>query len=455
MSSYNSPLPVGSPEGTGAAQLAIAETLGGTNNNGNATDSAGNVKVDFVWGNYPMQPNDVRTEEAAGNFGGTTGTDEVVYETAVVTAASATGGVVTYTANNAFSVGQTVTITGLSTSAFNLTNVLITALVGTEGAATGFTVTNAATGSAVTGATALAKGVVGRFPGVGADYNWSATTKVAGARLDAALDNHAVAEAEWNNYPAFTPGAGNYMVTAASGDGTTVTYTSQNRLAAGDVVNITGLTASAYNLSSATVASADALKFTVTNSANAGEITGQWYGKVQSTTALTAADGAGIGYIVVPSVLGETTALALDELKDAGYETANITTATAATNTLTDITRFNATSATVAVIYATNAHTNYLTGTKVTVVAGTPAGEAPVNLPAYALGTWTVTGTASSGQITVSGSGFTVADTTGINAADTLAGAAGTIKTQSTAAGASSVSTTATITITPWAAATA
>jgi hypothetical protein len=445
MSSYNSPLPVGSPEGTGAAQLAIAETPGGTNTNGNATDSAGNVKVDFVWGNYPMQPNDVRTEEAAGNFGGTTGTDEVVYETAVVTAASASAGVVTYTANNAFSVGQTVTITGLSTSAFNLTNVLVAALVGTEGASTGFTVTNAATGTAVTGATALAKGVVGRFPGVGADYNWSATTKVAGARLDAALDNHAVAEAEWNNYPSFTPGAGNYKVTAASGNGTTVTYTSQNNLAAGDVVNITGLTASAYNLSSATVATADALKFTVTNAANAGEITGQWYGKVESTTALTAADGAGIGYIVVPSVLGETTAVALDELKDAGYETANITTATAATNTATQPTQINVTTTTAATVTVSGGTSTWPVGTKVTIAAGT-------GIPAALVGTWSVTG-GSGSTLVIAGSGWTVADTGAITPGTRLTGAAGTIKTQSTAAGASSIATTATITITPWAAA--
>ena len=360
MSSYNSPLPVGSPEGTGAAAIAIAETPGGTNNVGNATDSAGNVKVDFVWGNYPMQPNDVRTDG-----------------TPVATVAA----------------------------------------------------------------------------DAAQNYDWNGYSEYPSARLDAALDNHVIAEAEWNNYPSFTPGAGNYMITAASGDGTTVTYTSQNKLAAGDVVNITGLTASAYNLSSATVVTADALKFTVTNSANAGEITGQWYGKVQSTTALTAADGAGIGFIVVPSVLGETTALALDELKDAGYEAARITTAAAATNARTDITRFDATSATVAFIFATNAHTNYPVGTKVTLVAGTPAGESPVNLPAYAIGTWTVTGSAASGQITVSGSGFTVANTTGINATATLGGTAGTIRVQSTAAGASSVTTTATITITPWAAA--
>jgi hypothetical protein len=416
-----------------------------------ATDTSGNQRVDRAWGQNPMQPNDDRAGSVT-NFGGTRGTTEIQYETAVVTAASATAGVVTYTANNAFTVGQTVSITGLSTAAFNLTNVLITALVGTEGAATGFTVTNAATGAAVTGATALAKAVVGLLPGVGADYSWAATTQVASARLDAALDSHDIAEAGWAGYPNFIAAAGNYIITAATGNGTTVTYTSQNNLSAGDVVNITGLSASAYNLSSATVATVNKLTFTVTNAANAGLITGQ-YGKVESTTALTAYDGAGPGNINVPNVLGDTVAVALDELLDAGYEAANITTASAAANARTDVTRFNATSTTSAVIYSTDAHTSYLTGTKVTLVEGTPDGVAPVNLPAYAIGTWTVTGTAGSGQITVSGSGFTVADTTGINSTANLAGLAGTIKTQSTAAGAASVATTATITITPWAAA--
>jgi hypothetical protein len=71
--------------------------------------------------------------------------------TATVTAASATSGTVTYTANNTFTVGQTVSITGLSTSAFNLTSVTIATRSATQ-----FTVTNAATGTAVTGATATA-----------------------------------------------------------------------------------------------------------------------------------------------------------------------------------------------------------------------------------------------------------------------------------------------------------
>ena len=361
MSSYNSPLPVGSDLATGAYAIAVGNNAAGTNNVGNSTDSAGNVRVDFVWGNYPMQPNDERTDGTA----------------VAVVAANASQ-----------------------------------------------------------------------------NYNWNGYSNYPSARLTAATsNNHTVAEAEWNSYPQFTPGAANYKVTAATGNGTTVTYTSQNKLAVGDTVNITGLTASAYNLSSATVATADALKFTVTNAANAGEITGQWYGKVEATNALTAYDGAGITFIVVPSVIGETTALALDELKDAGYEAANITTATAATNLRTDVTRFNATSATAATIYATSANTNYPVGTKVTLVAGTPAASSPVNLPAYAIGTFTVTAVAA-GAITVSGTGFTVADTTGINSTLNLAGLAGTIKSQTVAAGTASVLSTATISITPYAAAT-
>lgn len=69
--------------------------------------------------------------------------------TATVTAASAASGTVTYTADNTFTAGQTVTITGLSTTAFNLTGVTIASATATQ-----FTVTNAATGTAVTGASA-------------------------------------------------------------------------------------------------------------------------------------------------------------------------------------------------------------------------------------------------------------------------------------------------------------
>lgn len=401
-----------------------------------ATDTSGNQRVDRAWGQNPMQPNDDRAGSVT-NFGGTRGTTEIQYETAVVTAASANAGVVTYTANNAFSVGQTVTITGLSTSAFNLTNVLITALVGTEGAATGFTVTNAATGSAVTGATALAKAVVGLLPGVGADYSWAATTQVASARLDAALDSHDIAEAGWAGYPDFLAAEGNYMVTAATGNGTTVTYTSQNNLSAGDIVNITGLTASAYNLSAATVATANKLSFTVTNAANAGLITGQSYGKVESTTALTAYDGAGPGNINVPNVLGDTTAVAIDKLRDAGYEAASITTAAAATNAAGVVTAAARTAGS-GVTTITDASHGFVTGNKVTLSSV----DATVN------GTYTVT-RLTDNTFTVTTTATTVLALTGLTGA--VVAVAGTIKSQSTAAGTASVATTATITITPWA----
>jgi hypothetical protein len=348
MSSYNLPAAVGSDNATGAESIAIGNTAATVNNNGNLTDSAGNLQIDFVWGSRPPLPNDERAD----------GT-------------------------------PTATLT------------------------------------------------------VGGDQNvqWTNKSTINSARLNPALGNHSDIEAEWSGFPAYLPSAANYMVTAASGNGTTVTYTSQNELAAGDVVNITGLTASAYNLSSATVASADKLKFTVTDAANAGEITGQWYGKVQSTTALSASDGAGIGFIVVPSVIGNTTAVALDTLKDAGYEAANITTATAATNAASTITAVTRTG-TAAQVNSTGAGAKYPVGTKITI-AGLVSPDTALN------GTWTVTGvgtdtvaftTTTSGALSTSS--LTVAGLTGV---------AGTIKTQSVAAGTASVTSAATITITPYA----
>lgn len=172
-----------------------------------------------------------------------------------------------------------------------------------------------------------------------------------------------------------------------------------------------------------------------------------WNGYPLYTPNTAGAEGA--GYIVVKNVIGQTTANATDILEDSGLV---VTVATAATNAAKDITRFNATSATVAVVYTSSASTAYPVGTKVLLQVGTPAAENPVNLPAYAIGTWTVTA-ADSTTITIAGSGFTVADTTGINATGTIIGVAGTIKTQSIAAGANEIEVGDAITITPYAAA--
>ena len=172
-----------------------------------------------------------------------------------------------------------------------------------------------------------------------------------------------------------------------------------------------------------------------------------WSGYPLYTPNSAGAEGA--GYIVVPSVIGLTTAVATNILEDDGLV---VTAASATANAAKDVTRFNATSATVAVVYTSTASTAYPVGTKVTLRAGTPAGADPVNLPAYALGTWTVTA-ADSTTITIAGTGFTVADTTGINETGNIIGVAGTIKTQSVAAGADNIAVGAAITITPYAAA--
>jgi hypothetical protein len=39
-----------------------------TNQDGHILDSAGNVAVDFVWGNFPLQPNDVRRDNGGTNL---------------------------------------------------------------------------------------------------------------------------------------------------------------------------------------------------------------------------------------------------------------------------------------------------------------------------------------------------------------------------------------------------
>lgn len=217
-----------------------------TNENGNLLDSAGNVAVDFVWGNFPLQPNDVREENG-------------------------------------------------------------------------------------------------------------------GELLDAELDNHVIAYEGWNGYPLYTPGT---------------------------------------------------------------------------------AGPEGAGYIVVRSVIGETTANATDILEDAGLV---VTVGTAATNAAKSITRVNVTAVTAADVYTTSASTAYPVGTKVTIGAGT-------GIPTAVVGTWTVTA-ATSTYITVAGTGFTVADSGSITPAASLTGVAGTVKTQSVAAGANEVEVGDAITIVAYAAA--
>jgi hypothetical protein len=229
-----------------------------TNNNGNLLDSAGEVAIDFVWGNFPIQPNDARPD-----------------------AASAT-------------------------------------------------------------------------------LSESVTTRVAG-RLAPTLDNHIIALSGWNGFPLYNP-------------------------------NTTG------------------------------------------------EDVAGsVDYVLVPNVLGLTTALATDAMKDASLVPTTATAATNAAKTVTAAAR--ASGSNLLVFTASGAGADYAVGTKVTVSAFT-GDDAVLN------GTYTVADKATN-TFTVATTATTVVSLSSQTAS--VVGVAGTIKTQSTAAGANEVAPGAAVTITPFA----
>ena len=166
-----------------------------------------------------------------------------------------------------------------------------------------------------------------------------------------------------------------------------------------------------------------------------------WGGYPLFTANSTGEDVAGTtDYVLVPSVLGFTTALAADAMKDASL---TVTTASGATNTATQPTRINVTATTAATVYVTGGTSTWPVGTKVTIGSGT-------GVPTALVGDWTITG-GSGSTLVIAGSGWTVADTGSITPGTVLTGKSGTIKTQSIAAGANSIAPAAAVTITPWA----
>jgi hypothetical protein len=163
-----------------------------------------------------------------------------------------------------------------------------------------------------------------------------------------------------------------------------------------------------------------------------------WGGYPQFTANSAGEDVVGdtIDYVLVPSVLGLTTALATDAMKDASLVPTTATAATNAAGSITDIDR-TAGSTTVR-LTGTGFTAAYPVGTKITV-----ASTGTVD------GTWTVTANESTDKIFFVSNASTVL-TSGTGS---IIGVAGTIKTQSIAAGANNTAPGAAVTITPWAAA--
>jgi hypothetical protein len=150
----------------------------------------------------------------------------------------------------------------------------------------------------------------------------------------------------------------------------------------------------------------------------------------------------GAGFIVVPSVLGFTVLVATNVLTDAGLD---VTVGTAATNAAIDITAVERVAeSTTATVTAAGAGAAFPVGTKI-VIASLAAPNTGLN------GTWTVTASTTNTVSFVS-SASTALSSTELEAG-TIAGLAGTVKTQSLAAGADEVKVGDAITIVAYAAA--
>jgi hypothetical protein len=151
-------------------------------------------------------------------------------------------------------------------------------------------------------------------------------------------------------------------------------------------------------------------------------------------------DGAftdGVAYAIVPNVLGQLTADAVDTLTDSEF---TITTASAATNTAKTVTAVSRAAGGLAVLTASGAGAAYAVGTKVVIA----------NVDASVNGTYTVVDNATN-SVTVATTDTSALTLTGLTGTS-IKGLVGTIKTQSIAAGSGNIAAGAAITITPWAA---
>jgi hypothetical protein len=160
-----------------------------------------------------------------------------------------------------------------------------------------------------------------------------------------------------------------------------------------------------------------------------------WNGYPQYNPNAAGAEGA--GYIVVPSVIGQTTANATDILEDAGLV---VTVGSAVAQTAKTVTAISRTAGETTVSVTASSH-GFPVGATVTI---SNTGSASAN------GTYTVL-TAAAGTFTASGTATTVLALTGLTGS--AVGATGTVKTQSVAAGANSIAVGAAITVAAYAAA--
>ena len=367
-----------------------------------------------------------------------------------------------YSAYNNLAAGSSVTVTGLSNPAFNVVGQTVVAAT-----VNGFLIANPSTTGTVSGATSASTTVTLSAANGAIKVGMNVTgTNISGTVTVVAVNNTVITLSSaqtLSNSDTLTFritngntlsaqsgiatqanfGVGNAIVTAVSGNGTTVTYTSQNTLVAGDSVNITGLTNGVFNLSAATVATANATTFTVTSAVGSGvSLTGQ-VGKVEYASALTNVDGgfvAGTYYPQVPNVIGQTVTAATDAIRDRGF-TGTFSAATPAITSTITLSKAQRTSGTsVAILTGTQAITdivasgsaNAVTRASGTAIAAVKVGQTIAsttitparNITAINYSTGAITfdgaavGTVTSETLTIGGHGLQSGDTIVVSSTD-------------------------------------
>jgi hypothetical protein len=267
-----------------------------TNNDGNLLDSSGNVFVDYVWGNFPAQPNDVRqvsptqTVTAGGdqnvswtNYGTIasarldyTKDSHVIQESGWsgfpaftagtgkynITQVSGDGTTVRYECMNYFNGGETVDITGCN--GFNLTSATIA-----TAARDYFTVTNSTAGSLIN----INNGIVQRSDALtaadGAFVGSTAYVKVPSVLgLTTALAQDALADAELT------------VTTASGATNTPISVTAASRTSGSTTATLTATGAGA--------AFPVGTKITVASLAATGaELNGDWTVTANATNTVS------------------------------------------------------------------------------------------------------------------------------------------------------------------------
>ena len=172
-----------------------------------ALDSKGNQAIDFVWGNFPLQPDTERLDSAVEPSAALLGVDSALTGVYISTAPGLT------TADLA--PGDKVVISGTYTAwdgeytvEYSQSGSPTGLLIGAPALSVSRPGLGYSGQPAVPAGALVTKSLSGNFGGGAGDTSWSRTTKKKSAKLDPALDSHNIATEFWNDFPGYTPNAG-------------------------------------------------------------------------------------------------------------------------------------------------------------------------------------------------------------------------------------------------------